>query len=346
MAMVTDSETILVPEGPPIPGLRFRHFRGIDADVPLMHAVAKDVRTADGEVEPLSLAGMRAWYDHLERCDPATDIAIIELDRRVVGYGRVKWADTNDNQRYYDMTCYLHPDFRRRGIGRALLAWAERRSQDIAAGHAAVGNGLDRPWWFTAFRFDGDRGADALLRQCGYQAFRRFHSMVRPDLDDIPDRQLPLGIEIRPIPEDREAMRRVFLADGEAFRDHFGWVDDSDEAFLAFVEDPATDPRLWLVAFDGDEIAAGVLNGIHTLEDGTRQGWLDSVFTRRPWRQRGLARALIARSLVLLREQGLDAAYLGVDSENPNQALGLYESAGFQVASSSTAYRKPLLVAG
>ncbi len=344
--MVTDSETILVPEAPPIPGLRFRHFRGIDADVPAMYAVAEAVRSGDGEVEPLSLEGMRAHYAHLERCDPATDIAVIEIDGRVVGYGRAEWADTNDHQRYYDMTCYLHPGVRRRGIGRALLAWAERRSTDIAAGHAAAGNGLDRPWWFTAFRFDGDRGADVLLRRRGYEAFRRFHSMVRPDLDDIPEWSMPAGIEIRPIPDDRDAMRRVFLADGEAFRDHFGWVDDSEEAFLSFVEDPSTDPALWLVAFDGDAIASGVLNGIHTLEDGTRQGWLDSVFTRRPWRQRGLARALIVRSLVLLREQGLDAAYLGVDSENPNQALGLYESAGFRVASSSTAYRKPLAVPG
>ena len=52
--------------------------------------------------------------------------------------------------------------------------------------------------------------------------------------------------------------------------------------------------------------------------------------------------ALIARSLVLLRDHGLNAAALGVDLANPNQALALYESCGFRVRSSSTAYRKPL----
>jgi ribosomal protein S18 acetylase RimI-like enzyme len=66
------------------------------------------------------------------------------------------------------------------------------------------------------------------------------------------------------------------------------------------------------------------------------------VFTRRPWRQRGLARALIARSLELLRDRGVASASLGVDATNPNQALHLYESCGFRVVSSSTAYRKPV----
>ena len=120
------------------------------------------------------------------------------------------------------------------------------------------------------------------------------------------------------------------------------WAGASDQRFAAFIEDPAMTPELWLVAFDGDEVAGAVLNGIHVDADGARSGWLDSIFTRRPWRQRGLARALIARSLVLLRDHGLAAASLGVDLANPNQALALYESCGFRVASSSTAYRKPL----
>jgi ribosomal protein S18 acetylase RimI-like enzyme len=76
--------------------------------------------------------------------------------------------------------------------------------------------------------------------------------------------------------------------------------------------------------------------------DGTRSGWLDSIFTRRPWRRRGLARALISRSLVLLRDLGMNDASLGVDLTNPHQALALYESCGFRAVSSSTAYRKPL----
>jgi len=153
---------------------------------------------------------------------------------------------------------------------------------------------------------------------------------------------LPVGLEVRPIVPDEAAIRDVIVADNEAFQDHFGSVDDTDTIVRQILEDPATDVSLWLVAFDGDQIAGGVLNGIRADHDGVDAGWLDSVFTRRAWRKRGLARALIARSLALLREQGVGTASLGVDSANANQALQLYESCGFRVASSSTAFRKDL----
>src|SRR6266540_544910 len=51
--------------------------------------------------------------------------------------------------------------------------------------------------------------------------------------------------------------------------------------------------------------------------DPTR-GWLERISVRRPWRRRGLARAITAESLRRLRAAGLSEAMLGVDSENPN----------------------------
>jgi mycothiol synthase len=328
---------------PPVGGIRFRGYRGLDADLPGMFEANRQAKQADGEIEPVDLAGMRATYAHLERSDPDTDILVVELGDEIVGYARVLWGDANDGSRYYDGFCFVRPDARRRGVGRGMLAWSEDRRRDIAGEHASAGDGLDRPRWLTTLVHDGDPGGRVLLESAGYEPFRRFYSMVRPDLESIPDAPLPDGLEIVPIPRDRVVLRRVFDAAGEAFRDHFGWVDDSAEAFASFLEDPATDPDLWLVAFEGDEVAGAVLNGIHRRGDGSAdEGWLDSVFTRRPWRRRGLARALIVRSLALLRDRGLLSAALGVDAQNPNQALSLYESCGFRTASSSTAFRTSL----
>jgi GNAT superfamily N-acetyltransferase len=211
----------------------------------------------------------------------------------------------------------------------------------MAAADAAAGIALDRERWMTTYNRDGDPGGDALLRGHGFEAFRRFHSMERPDLEAIPDLALPAGFEIRPI-EGEAAIRAVIAADNEAFRDHFGSVDTDESVFVQMMADPDTDPSLWVIAFDGDEIAGGVLNGIHVGHDGTARGWCDSIFTRRPWRRRGLARALISRSLERLRDRGMTSAALGVDAANPNEALALYESCGFRVATSATAYRKAL----
>jgi ribosomal protein S18 acetylase RimI-like enzyme len=75
---------------------------------------------------------------------------------------------------------------------------------------------------------------------------------------------------------------------------------------------------------------------------GVKRAWLDSVFTRRAWRRRGLARALMVRSFHLLRDRGMEVAALGVDAENPTGALGLYESLGFSVTERMTAWRRRL----
>ena len=297
---------------------------------------------ADGEVDRNSFQGFANYYRHLERCDPERDLLIAEAEGRIVGYSRVEWNDSNDGERWYEGVGIVEPAWRRRGIGTRFLAWSEARRHRIAAEHAAAGAAPERARVLTTFNFDGDVGGRVLLERAGYIAFRRFATMRRPDLADMPAMPLPDGLEIRPIERDRVAMRQVFDADIEAFRDHFGWSEGSDEKFEEFIGYDNVDPALWLVAFDGDEVAGAVLNGIHVDADGARSGWLDSIFTRRPWRQRGLARALIARSLVVLRDRGLTAAQLGVDLANPNQALALYESCGFRTVSSATAWRKPL----
>ncbi len=142
-----------------------------------------------------------------------------------------------------------------------------------------------------------------------------------------------------------DQLRQLWDADVEAFRDHWGGFDASESRFVEWQGDPKFDPSLFVVAWDGDEIAGGVLNEINVTENeafGRQRGWLASVFVRRPWRRRGLARAVVARSLVVLRDRGMTSAGLGVDADNPTGALRLYEDAGFEVEDRSTAFRKPM----
>jgi len=323
-------------------GVRLDRSVDIETEVPQMWRVADTVRRVDGEIDRNTLDGMLAFYRNLDHCDPATDLVLARRGDELVGYARVEWNDSNDGERWYEAACFVHPGERRRGLGRRLLDWTEARRLELAAGHRAGGAVNGRATWLTTFAYDGDAGASALLRDAGYEPFRHFYSMQRPDLRDIPDLPLPAGLEIRPIPDEPDAIRALIAADNEAFLDHFGAVDDVETVYRQVVEDPDTDLDLWVVAFDGEEIAGAVINGIRPDHEGVRVGWCDSVFTRRPWRQRGLARALIARSLELLRDRGVPSASLGVDATNPNQALHLYESCGFRVVSSSTAYRKPV----
>ena len=75
---------------------------------------------------------------------------------------------------------------------------------------------------------------------------------------------------------------------------------------------------------------------------GRWRGWVENISVRRPYRRRGLARALIGLTIRALRERGMTDGALGVDTENPSGALRLYESCGFAAVTREAVYRKPL----
>ncbi len=327
---------LALADAPAIPGLRFRRYRG-ETDLPKMVRVANAGHDADGVDEVVTVEGMTVDYASLTNSDPYRDVVLAEVDGRLVGYARVEWEDENNGGRTYNSFGFVDPTWRRRGLGRTMLLENERRLRQIAADHLH-----DKPRWLGSFGADRDESNTHLLLSEGYVVVRHFYDMVRPSLDDIQDFSLPEGLQVRPV--SREGVRAVFDADGEAFRDHWGGIDSSEAAFQRWIGSPTFDPSLYIVAWDGDQIAGGVVNIIDPVENATRgyqRGWLDSVFTCRPWRRRGLARALIGQSFRVLRERGMTSAALGVDAANPNEALALYESSGFAVHRSYAAYRKP-----
>ena len=61
---------------------------------------------------------------------------------------------------------------------------------------------------------------------------------------------------------------------------------------------------------------------------------------RPAWRRRGIARALLAASMRSYAEAGLDAAGLGVDTENPTGAYGLYAEMGFVATNTTVLYAR------
>ena len=324
---------------PPVQNLTLRPYAG-EADVAEIVRVANAEFEADDVPERYELGDVRAWYSETsEMFDPPRDVSLGFVGDRMVAVGEREWVDSRDGEyREYRVNGEVDPAWRRQGIGAALLLESERRQRELAAMHDT-----DRKRVFGSFSGDSQGGRIALLRQHGYEPVRWFFEMSRPTLDDVPEVPLPEGIEVREITPD--LVYRVWKADIEAFLDHWGGFDDSDATLERWKKAPSFDPSLWVIAFDGEEVAGGVVNTINAGENealGVQRGWLDSVFTRRPWRKRGLANALIARSLVKFRERGMKSAILGVDADNPTGALGLYERNGFEVIYRYTAWRKPL----
>jgi ribosomal protein S18 acetylase RimI-like enzyme len=148
---------------------------------------------------------------------------------------------------------------------------------------------------------------------------------------------------MRPVTPDQH--RAIFDADNEAFEDHWGSRVPSETDFQTWFQGPDADTALWCVAWDGDRVAGVVMNAIFRGENealGIRRAWMEHVSVRRPWRGRGVARALCAASFRVLRDQGMDEAWLGVDGSNLTGAVKLYEGLGFGVVRRWQAYGRPL----
>jgi mycothiol synthase len=327
-----------------LPGLSLRGFQG-ESDFPKMIAVIEGSKVADGIERSDTLEQVTNNYAHLHHSDPYKDMLIAEVDGKMVGYSRVWWEVELIEQRFVGFQfAYVLPEWRRKGIGSALLQFNEQRVRQIAADLKANGElPGTMPCITDSFVQETTTDTIALLERHGYKVARYALDMVRPDLENIPDCPLPAGLEVRPVKT--EHLRSIWEASNEAFRDHWGYIPDPWEEYERMQQDKDFDPTLWRVAWEDDQVAGMVLNFIEkdqNEEYGRKRGYTENICVRRPWRRRGLAHALIALSLQALKERGMTEAALGVDAENTSGALNLYKSMGYQVVKSHRIYRKDL----
>ena len=127
-----------------------------------------------------------------------------------------------------------------------------------------------------------------------------------------------------------EDERAAHEAAEEAFLDHWGGDEEPFEAWLwDKIQSPAADfdPELSILAVDGQEIA-GVAFGQPRARFDPAVGYIRVVGVRRPWRRRGLARALLLESFAAFHARGTTTVTLHVDAANPTGALALYEGVG------------------
>jgi mycothiol synthase len=334
------TDVIPIPNTPAIPGLAFRHFRGPE-DYPGMVAVISASADADGIERVDTVEDVARNYSHLVNSDPYQDMIFAEMNNEVIGYSRGFWRQEDTGLRLYGSIGFLAPAWRRKGIGGAMLHWMESHLRTIAEAHGTVETGL-----LEGFAEHSNVGLAAMLEKNNYKAIRYGVEMVRSDLENIPDFPMPDGLEVRPVLP--EHYRAIWEADTEAFRDHWSYSAPTEEDYQGWLENKTIfQPELWQIAWDvaTNEIAGQVRTFINHAENdkyNRMRGYTEFISVRRPWRKRGLARALIVHSLRLQKECGMIESALGADSENISGATRIYEECGFHITKRSAIYRKPI----
>lgn len=325
---------------PGIPGLRFRLFQG-ESDLPAMVVTANASFVADGLEYHRTVEDVARDYANFTGCEPTADVVIAEVDGTMVGYARAwRWTQA-DGVTLHGQLGFVPPQWRGRGLGRALQDWIEERHRTVAATQPD-----DTVHEHHANINQTEQARTALVTRYGYRPVRHILTMVRPTLDDIPDFAMPPGLEVRPVRP--EHYRHILDAHMDALKDVWGFSPPRQGDYEAWLQNKVFQPHLWQIAWDTttNEVAGQVKTYIDTAwnEGFNRQrGWTEFISVGRPWRQRGLARALVVRSLRVQRHAGMLESGLGVDSESPTGATRVYEDCGFGVTGRNTVYRKPLV---
>jgi mycothiol synthase len=253
------------------------------------------------------------------------EVLLAERDDGVVGYAD-GWREKERHRAWFDLR--IEPG--EVVVAEALLRELEERARPDVDPRALA----------MTYVAGVDGTVRSVLEDAGYEVARHSFRMTIPLEGELDPAEWPDGIRVSTYePADESA---VHAAHQEAFADHWEHVlEPIDEWRKWLVENPAFDPSLWFLAWDGDELAAISLCRVHASGD-PEHGFVSVLATRRPWRRRGLGTALLRHSFAVMKRRGMVRASLGVDADNTTGAVRLYERAGMAVERRFDCYRKEL----
>jgi mycothiol synthase len=264
---------------------------------------------------------------HLRHGGDAPAVHLVaRVDGVLVGYAHV---DTTDVVEGASAELVVHPMYRRRGLGRALVmaATAAAEEQDRA--------GRLRLW------AHGDHpSATALALSLGFERYRVLLQMRRSLFAPVDAASFPEDVTLRSFRPgaDDEAWIRV---NARAFADHPDqgrWTIDDLRVRMA---EPWFDADGFLLAERDGRLVGFHWTKVHG-SPGHHHAPIGEVYVLGvdpDVQGLGLGRALTLAGLRYLRGKGLDQAMLYVDEANPN-AVALYRKLGFARWSTDVCFRR------
>jgi mycothiol synthase len=258
------------------------------------------------------------WFD-------ATGMMLAELDGRTAGCADAHIDRKADEAHGYLEGPWVLPDSRRRGVGTAL-------AQAVFASLKERGKSQVQLWHRDT------AAAVAFAAGLGFRSIRVFHTMTC-DLTSVPR---AVGecreVTLAELADDDAAIQLQNRLMNEAFREHFSYRTlTADETRHIYFEARERGERVFtLVAYREAEPVGFLVGGSDPAvarRRGRNVGGLHILGVLKPFRNRGIAKALLIAGMERLKEQGMTEAELRVDTENATGALHLYELLGFRTFS-------------
>ncbi|MGB2908159.1 MAG: GNAT family N-acetyltransferase [Candidatus Aminicenantaceae bacterium] len=277
------------------------------------------------------VAGGRQFDMLLQRpqSSPEADLFIAESKgERLVAYADVR-REVRIGRVVVDI--YVHPRFRRLGIGRRLVEGMCERASALGAQnvHVLVG--------------DSNTGGLEFLDKAGFEPVRRYLVLAR---EEGRERRNESGVDFGNLVLGHfQGGDEQRLADIQnlCFEGSWGFCPNTADEIGFYLAMTMTRIQDVMVLRDDAEVVGYLWPQIleRNKGGGGAHGWIHMVGVRPDYRGQGLGKKLVQTGLQSLRERGVQDVELTVDEEN-RQAVTLYASLGFSTKDTKLWYELPL----
>ena len=298
-----------------------------------------------------SVAGLVSAIEHVDNSIERHDLAYLQqlwdgaggLPMAVVGRDRhgnvVAWAwdvtrPGDVSPRTVRLMGGVHPAWRDKDVGTALVAWQVEAARDW---DAATRRPYFGPLQLTATieaKLDGARDlfrSHGLTKETYYlDLFRTLDPATPPEVPSLPE-----GVDVHPYLEvDGEAVR---VAHNEVWAGSGAHQIGPAEWDASIKRGAGCRALSWVATF-GRRVVGYAINSAAPIADGQTAGWTERLGVIPAWRGQGVATALLQRSARTFLEAGYVGAGVGFDTADPDLGESLYSALGYDLVDAVVAH--------
>ena len=268
---------------------------------------------------------------------PAEERTVVgrNLAGEIVAYGTVFQRPTEAEEHRVYLNVYVGPGSRDGGLEDSMTDWAVAAATDIVRDGEADKRYVCT-WFYNKLKETAQRYAAR-----GFEPVRHWWEMERylaDEIDPVPED----GFAVLPWEDDNSEPARLVY--NSAFADHWGSSPmDSPTWSRLVLDSPAFRRSYSFVAVAAGEVVGYTANEAYP-EDweaaGRSEAWIGGLGVVGEWRKRGIATALLAHSMVAMKDDGIDVAMIGVDAASTTGAQHLYQAVGFKTKITATTWQR------
>lgn len=299
----------------------FRNYRPADFDSYVqLYIEAEKLEPTGRRISPQMLR------ERLEKpsYSPEHDMFVVEAGEKIVGFSSVT-PELNIGRVILD--CLVHPEHRKRGLGRRLHGCAMRRARELKAKVAHVNIRED------------NAVARNVLSRLGFTVVRRFLEL-RLQLTGtcLPDTTSNAYRSRHLQPREEDMLTQL---QNRCFADTWGYNPNTAEEITYRLNMSPCGHEDVIMIFDGDRPVGYCWTMIENEAEaaGYAKGCIHMIGADPDLRGREIGRTALQSGLSHLKSRGTQVVELTVDSEN-KVACALYRSVGFKTWASSLWYEK------